>query len=66
MGKNIRHNASSLASGLSRLKEAKVYIKETVASSFKKIASSITSKSIVSLIRETLEDAFHVFESYAL
>lgn len=68
MGKNIRKNASSPASALSKLKEAKDYIKETVSSSFKKIiiAATITSKAIVSLIRETLEDAFHVFESYAL
>lgn len=68
MGKSIRKNASSPASALSRLKEAKDYIKETVASSFNKIITTATikSKAIVSLIRETLEDAFHVFESYAL
>lgn len=68
MGKDIRKNASSPASALSRLKEAKDYIKETVSSSFKKIitTATITSRAIVSLIRETLEDAFHVFESYAL
>lgn len=68
MGKNILKNASSPASALSRLKEAKDYIKETVASSFKKIftPATISSKAIVTLIRETLEDAFHVFESYAI
>lgn len=68
MGKNILKNASSPASALSRLKEAKDYIKETVASSFKKIftTATISSKAIVTLIRETLEDAFHVFESYAI
>ena len=36
MGKDIIRNASSPASALSRLKEAKDYIKETVSSSFKK------------------------------
>ncbi len=68
MGKDIRRNASSPASALSRLKEAKDYIKETVASSFKKIDKTIafTSKTIVSAIKDTLEDAFHVFESYAI
>ena len=68
MGKNILKNASSPASALSRLKEAKDYIKETVSSSFKKIftTATISSKAIVTLIRETLEDAFHVFESYAI
>lgn len=68
MGKNIMKNASSPASALSRLKEAKDYIKETVSSSFKKIitTATITSRAIVTLIRETLGDAFHVFESYAL
>lgn len=68
MGKDIRKNASSPASALTRLKEAKDYIKETVSSSFKKIVTTatITSRSIVSLTRDTLEDAFHVFESYVL
>jgi hypothetical protein len=67
MGKNIKDKASSAANALSRLKEAKDYIKETVSSSFKKIiTTTITSSTIVSLIRETLEDAFLVFESYAL
>lgn len=68
MGKDIRKNAPSLASALSRLKEAKDYIKETVSSSFKKITTTATttSKAIVTLIRETLVDAFHVFESYAI
>jgi hypothetical protein len=68
MGKDIRRNASSAASALARLKEAKDYIKETVASSFKKIDKTIafTSRTIVSAIKDTLEDAFHVFESYAI
>lgn len=68
MGKDIIRKASSPASALSRLKEAKDYIKETVSSSFKKIDRTIafTSKTIVSVIKETLEDAFHVFESYAI
>jgi len=67
MGKDIRGKVS-LASGLSRLKEAKDYIKETVSSSFKKIDKTIalTSRTIVSVIKKTLEDAYHVFESYAI
>ena len=49
-------------------KEAKDYIKETVSSSFNKIDKTIalSSKTIVSVIKETLVDAFHVFESYAI
>jgi|WetSurMetagenome_2_1015567.scaffolds.fasta_scaffold427415_1 hypothetical protein len=68
MGKGIRKKASSPASALSRLKEARDYIKETVSSSFKKIDKTIaiTSKTIVSVIKDTLEDAFHVFESYTI
>ncbi len=68
MGKDIIRNATSPANALARLKEAKDYIKETVSSSFKKIDKTIafTSKTIVSVIKGTLEDAFHVFESYAV
>lgn len=68
LGKEIRRNATSPAIALSRLKEAKDYIKETVSSSFKKIdkTKTFTSKTIVSIFKDTLEDAFHVFESYAI
>jgi hypothetical protein len=53
---------------MSRLKEAKDYIKETVASSFKKTVkkSSLSARTIISIVKDALEDALHVFESYAV
>jgi hypothetical protein len=68
LGKSIRKNSPTLANAMSRLKEAKDYIKETVASSFKKTVkkSSLSARTIISIVKDALEDALHVFESYAV
>ena len=68
LGKDIIKNAPSPSVALSRLKEVKDYIRETVSSSFKKIITNNTPsiRSIVSVVKVALEDALHVFESYSV
>lgn len=68
MGKEIRKNAPSPVSAASRLKDAMDYINETVSSLFEKIDKTtvFATKTIRDIIEETLEDAYHVFESEAI
>lgn len=67
VGKDIHANAPNITSAFSRLREIKNYIRQTVASSFRKIKNSgnrISSTSIRSTIKKILSDAFTVFEDY--
>ena len=67
VGKHLRENAPSVASELSRFREVKSYIRETVAASFRKAHSSdqaIDSRRIGGIVRSALQEAFEVFEGY--
>jgi len=69
LGQTISKNAPSVASALSRLKEIREYIRETVSSSFRKLkdsGQSLTSQNIRSSVDKALREAFGVFEDYAL
>ena len=68
LGKAMFEKAPSAATALSRLKQVKDYVKETVAASFRKLRDTgrrLTSSSIGSIVRSALKDTFEVFEGYA-
>ncbi len=66
VGKTIQDKAPTAKAGLARLKEAKDYIKETVAAAFKKVgaATGLTRQKMVTLAKDALKETFNVFESY--
>jgi len=67
VGKHLRENAPSVASELSRFREVKIYIRETVAASFRKAQSStqaLDSRKLGDIVRAALHEAFEVFEGY--
>ena len=66
VGKTIQDKAPTAKAGLARLKEAKDYIKETVAAAFKKVGAStgLTRQKVVALAKDALKETFAVFESY--
>jgi hypothetical protein len=68
LGKALLEKAPSATAALSRLKQVKDYVKETVASSFRKLRDAgrrLTSGNIESIVRIALRDTFEVFEGYA-
>lgn len=68
LGKTIRDKAPSAATALSRLKQVRDYVKETVAAAFRRLrqsGSNITSKRVDHVVRDALRAAFDVFEAYA-
>lgn len=68
LGKHIREKAPSIALGLTRLKQAKDYIKQTVAAAFRRLRDAgrtMTTGGVSRLVRSALTDACRVFESYA-
>ena len=68
VGKSIRDKSPSATTALSRLKEVRDYIKETVAASFRKLRDAgrpVTTQSVTRVVRSALRDAFEVFASYA-
>ena len=67
VGKTIIERAPSVVTGLSRLREAREYIRETVIAAFNKIVSAsaaLNRSRMVSLVSSALRDAFEVFEGY--
>jgi hypothetical protein len=69
IGKTIRDKAPSVSAGLSRLGQARDYIKQTVAAAFRGLRDtneSFSERSIVSVVRSAIREAFEVFEEYAL
>ena len=67
VGKHLRENAPSVAVELSRFREVKTYIRETVAASFRKARSAsqaLDSSRISGIVRSALQEAFEVFEEY--
>lgn len=68
LGKTIQEKAPSAASALSRLKQVRDYVKETVSAAFRKLRDAgraITSRSIGQMVRDALRETFEVFEGYA-
>ena len=67
VGQHLRDSAPGVTVELARLREVKAYIRETVAATFRRIrdsAQSLNQAKIVGITRETLNDAFEVFEGY--
>lgn len=67
VGMAIQKNAPTLSEALSRLKEVKEYIKETVAAAVKKVGApaQMTARAVARLATSVLQETFKVFESYA-
>ena len=68
VGKTIREKAPSATTALSRLKQVRDYVKETVSASFRKLRDAgraITSGRVGQVVRDALRDTFEVFEGYA-
>ncbi len=68
VGQTIREKAPSVATALSRLKQAREYVKETVAAAFRKLRAAgrpLTAGRITTVVRAALRETFEVFEGYA-
>lgn len=68
VGQTIREKAPSVATALSRLKQAREYVKETVAAAFRTLRAAgqrITAGRITAVVRAALRETFEVFEGYA-
>jgi hypothetical protein len=65
LGKAIMENAPSAVSALSRMKDIRDYIRETVAAQFRRLraqAETLSARRIARLARDALREAFRVFE----
>lgn len=68
VGKTIQDKAPSLSSALSRLKEVKDYIRETVSAAFRKLREAgqkLTGGRVTQVVNKALAAAFDVFSGYA-
>jgi hypothetical protein len=69
VGKAIQDSAPSAATALSRLKQVRDYVKETVAAAFRKLrdagSRAITSGRVGRVVRDALRDTYEVFEGEA-
>lgn len=68
VGKTIFDKAPNAATALARLKEARDYIKQSVAAAFRKLGNAgrpLTSGRISHVVRDALRETFEVFEGYA-
>ena len=68
VGQTIREKAPSVVTALSRLKQAREYVKETVAAAFRKLRATgqtLTAGRITAVVRAALRETFEVFEGYA-
>ncbi|WP_335645454.1 Qat anti-phage system associated protein QatB [Solilutibacter oculi] len=67
VGQHIQDSAPTVSEGLSRLKEAKDYIRQTVSASFRKLRQSgrgLTDANVSQVVKEALRDSFEIFEGY--
>lgn len=67
IGKTIQEKAPSATVAVSRLKEVKEYIKQTVAAAFRKlrdVGQRVTAGRVGQFVRAALEEVFTVFEDY--
>lgn len=68
VGQSIREKAPNVTTGLARLKQARDYVKETVAAAFRKLrdgGKALTAGRISEVVRDALRETFDVFEGYA-
>lgn len=68
IGKTIQGKAPTATVGLSRLKEVKDYIKQTVAAAFRKLRAAggrVTTGRVNQFVSAALGETFQVFEAYA-
>lgn len=68
VGQSIREKAPNVTTGLARLKQARDYVKETVAAAFRKLrdgGKTLTAGRVSAVVRDALRDTFDVFEGYA-
>lgn len=69
VGDTIQEKASDIRTGLSRLKEVRDYIRETISASFRGLRSEGTRTSVSTigrLVQMALQNTFSVFESYTV
>ena len=67
LGKTIQENAPNVASALSRLKEVRDFITQTVAAEFRKLvddAAALGSSKVAEIVRDSLGLTIGVFEGY--
>lgn len=68
IGQTIRDKAPNASTGLSRLKQARDYVKETVAAAFRRLREAgraMTAGRVSQIVRDALRETFQVFEGYA-
>jgi len=68
LGKALFEKAPSVTTALSRLKQIKDYVKESVASSFRRLRDAgrrLNASSIGSIVKSAIKDTFEVFEGFA-
>lgn len=68
LGKTIQDKAPSAATGLSRLKQVRDYVKETIAASFRKLREAgqrISASRVKEIVQAAVRDTLEVFEGYA-
>ena len=68
VGKTIVEKAPSAAAALARLKQARDYVKQTVAAAFRKLRDAgrtLTAGRIGRVVHDALKETFEVFEGYA-
>jgi len=68
VGKTIHEKAPTAASAISRLRQIRDYVKETIAASFRKLREAgrtLTSGRVEHLVRAAIRDTFEVFEGFA-
>jgi len=67
VGKTIYEKAPSAVMALSRLKQVRDYVKETVAASFRTLrdaGNAITAGRVQQVVREAIRETFQVFEGF--
>lgn len=67
IGKDIQAKAPTATVALSRMKEVKEYIKQTVAASFRKLSGAgqrVTTGRVNQVVHAALDETFKVFEEY--
>lgn len=68
VGKTILEKAPSATTALSRLKEVREYIKESVSAAFRRLRSAgqnVTTGRVSRIVSDALRETFEVFEGYA-
>lgn len=68
LGKTIHDKAPNVLTALSRLKEVRDYVKESVSAAFRKLQNTgrtLTTRNVNAVVRSALAETFQVFEDYA-